>query len=254
MILAQFKLWMPSVYLMSHELRKGKKVNNNQSYFTSVARNTLPLTNKPEAEGGSDTPLSIKAPFYGYLKLRKATRKGKKSKQGFEVTPENIYIYICIWPRNQANLYPCSSKKWLRHIARVFELSYISIASENSQHFATSLLFSPGNDVWETRAEIPYWWRVTTRIWTIWVLLLIRRSKFSANQKHYPDRGSNESPVWNFCARFSDVISRGMVSAVFSSYLNIFSKITLQITVLQRVRTQSKRLTLTSLWQNPVTS
>ena len=79
---------------MSHELRKGKKVNNNQSYFTSVARNTLPLTNKPEAEGGSDTPLSIKAPFYGYLKLRKATRKGKKSKQGFEVTPGNIYIYI----------------------------------------------------------------------------------------------------------------------------------------------------------------
>ena len=34
-------------------------------------------------------PLSNSAPFYGYLKLLKATRKGKKSKQRFEVTPRN---------------------------------------------------------------------------------------------------------------------------------------------------------------------
>ena len=33
--------------------------------------------------------LSISAPFYGYLKLLKATQKGKKSKQRFEVTPRN---------------------------------------------------------------------------------------------------------------------------------------------------------------------
>ena len=38
-------------------------------------------------------PLSlfIGAPFYGYSKLLKATRKGKKSKQGFDVTPGNLY-------------------------------------------------------------------------------------------------------------------------------------------------------------------
>ena len=30
----------------------------------------------------------------------------------------------------------------------------------------------------------------------------------STNQKHYPDLGSDTSSVWNFCARFSDVISR----------------------------------------------
>ena len=29
------------------------------------------------------------------------------------------------------------------------------------------------------------------------------------NQKHYPDLGSDASSVWFFCARFSDVISRG---------------------------------------------
>ena len=29
------------------------------------------------------------------------------------------------------------------------------------------------------------------------------------NQKLYPDRGSDVSSVWNFCARFSNVISRG---------------------------------------------
>lgn len=33
--------------------------------------------------------LSINAPFYGSLKLLKATRKRKKSTEGFEVTPGN---------------------------------------------------------------------------------------------------------------------------------------------------------------------
>ena len=46
----------------------------------------------------------------------------------------------------------------------------------------------------------------------------------STNQKHYPDLASHASSVWNFCAGFSDVISRGNqwcrreMSAVFSSY------------------------------------
>ena len=35
--------------------------------------------------------------------------------------------------------------------------------------------FSPRNDVWETSAEIPYWWRVATQTW---IVLLIGRSKF----------------------------------------------------------------------------
>ena len=36
------------------------------------------------------------------------------------------------------------------------------------------------------------------------------RGKFdSTNQKHYPDLGSDTSSVWNFCARFVDVIWQG---------------------------------------------
>ena len=30
----------------------------------------------------------------------------------------------------------------------------------NSRHFTTPKLVSPPNDVWETSAEIPYWWRI----------------------------------------------------------------------------------------------
>ena len=32
-------------------------------------------------------------------------------------------------------------------------------------------------------------------------------STLSTNQKHYPDLCSDASLVWNFCARFSNVIS-----------------------------------------------
>ena len=63
-------------------------------YFTSVARNGH-LTNKPEAESALILPppprfilSNSAATFNGYLKLLKATRKGKKSKGGFEVTIE----------------------------------------------------------------------------------------------------------------------------------------------------------------------
>ena len=41
------------------------------------------------------------------------------------------------------------------------------VAWENSRHFTTPLLGSQRNDVWETSAEIPYWWRDTTQIWEV---------------------------------------------------------------------------------------
>ena len=52
----------------------------------------------------------------------------------------------------------------------------------------------------------------------ILVVLLIGESKFLTNQNSYPDLGSDTSSVWNFCVRFSDVISRGNpeMSVVFS--------------------------------------
>ena len=43
---------------------------------------------------------------------------------------------------------------------------------------------SSRNDVWETIAEIPYWWRVSTQIG---IGLLIGWSKVPSNKKHYLD-------------------------------------------------------------------
>ena len=79
-----------------------------------------------------------------------------------------------------------------------FHLRIITmLAWENSRHLATIPLVSSPNDVWETSAEIPYWWCVTTQIW---VVLLIGRA---ASQIYFNHLASS---VWNFCARFSDVI------------------------------------------------
>ena len=53
------------------------------------------------------------------------------------------------------------------------------------------------------------------------ILVEINLPGGTTNQKHYPDLGSDSSSVWNFCARFSDVIWRGnqwwrrQMSAVF---------------------------------------
>ena len=63
---------------------------------------------------------------------------------------------------------------------------------ENSRHLATPPLVSLWNEIKGTSVEIPYWWSVTTKIW---VVLLIGRSKFSTNQKHCADLGSDASSV-----------------------------------------------------------
>ena len=72
----------------------------------------------------------------------------------------------------------------------------------------------------DERKNIPYWWRVTTQTW---VVFLISWRKF--HKRYYPDLGSDASSVWNFWARFSDVISWGNrwwrpeMSFVFLGYL-----------------------------------
>ena len=60
----------------------------------------------------------------------------------------------------------------------------------------------------------------------------------TTNQNHYSDLGSDASSVWNFCARFSDVISRGnqwwrrQMSAVFSVYFAICHREFISVSVL----------------------
>ena len=94
-----------------------------------------------------------------------------------------------------------------------------TIARENSWHLATLPLVSPPNDTWETSAEIPYCWCVTTQFWVVLLIGWIKFQRGTTNQKHYPDLGSDVSSVWNFCACFSDVIWRGnQMLAFFSGY------------------------------------
>ena len=75
------------------------------------------------------------------------------------------------------------------------------IAWENSRHLVTPLPVFPPNDIWETSAEIPYWWCVTTQIWVVLLigLHIDEEVTFSVesnfphdmiNQKHYPDLSS----------------------------------------------------------------
>ena len=52
-----------------------------------------------------------------------------------------------------------------------------SVLAFMSSRFATPPLVSPRNNVWQTSAEITYWWRVATQIW---IVLLIGLSKFLA--------------------------------------------------------------------------
>ena len=74
----------------------------------------------------------------------------------------------------------------------------IWLPEKNCRHFARPSLVSPRNDVWGTSGEIPYWWRITTRIW---VRLLIGRvaRKICFNQSQaLPKSGKCTSSVWNW--------------------------------------------------------
>ena len=62
--------------------------------------------------------------------------------------------------------------------------------------------------IWGTSIEIAYWWHVTSTT-KIWVVVLIGWSKFSANQKHYLDMGSDASSVWNLYVCSLDFIFLG---------------------------------------------
>ena len=54
---------------------------------------------------------------------------------------------------------------WCHHFYPLnLNISWTRVAWENSQHFARSPLEPSQNDIWETSAEIPFWWRVSTQI------------------------------------------------------------------------------------------
>ena len=129
------------------------------------------------------------------------------------VSPNYIYWLFSVLHyhhlRTSINVH---SDKWQLTL-QIWSLSKLRtgwpLAWENGRHLAMAPKVSSWNDVWAKSAEIPYWWRVTTQ---------------STSQKHYPDLGSDASSVWNFCARFSDVISRGK-PLVASRYVSCFLRL-----------------------------
>ena len=103
---------------------------------------------------------------------------------------------------------------------------YCDLASENkakpkaAQGLQNIWPFNGGIIAWENRQWIFQWHLLFPREITSEdreqkfpaddrVVVLIGWKFASNNQKHYPDLGSDASSVWNFCACFSDVISRG---------------------------------------------
>ena len=76
------------------------------------------------------------------------------------------------WERNKRTLPIECFSCWI--IWTSLEL-FVLVGLRNQPTLATLSLLSPPNDVWETSVEIPYRWRVTTRIW---VVLLIGWVKF----------------------------------------------------------------------------
>ena len=55
------------------------------------------------------------------------------------------------------------------------------------------------NNMWGTSSEIPYWWRITTQIW---VVFLIGWKFASTNEKHFPDLGSAYDISMEFLSSF----------------------------------------------------
>ena len=63
----------------------------------------------------------------------------------------------------------------------------------------------------------------------------------SANQKHYPDLGSDTSSVRNFYVRFSDVISGGTSGGVVKCRLFSRAKATAHLVIVLVIRIQMSR-------------
>ena len=94
-------------------------------------------------------------------------------------------------------------------IGHLFATLYYQESSLRKQPIfrdATTALVFPRNERAHAKS------RLTTQICGL--VLLTGRSNFSANQKHYPDLGSDVSSVSKFCIRSSDVISWGTPKVV----------------------------------------
>ena len=83
-------------------------------------------------------------------------------------------------------------------------------ASENSRYFATLPVLSPRN---ERRNSVPM-----TRQYPDLRRVSDWMKKISDQQEALPRSGLKASSLWNFCARFSDFISRGNQSEISAGF------------------------------------
>ena len=70
-------------------------------------------------------------------------------------------------------------------------LNWAFLAWENSRHFSMPSMVSMRHNVWQTRANIPYWRRVTTQMWVVFLIGHAVRQT-STSKKHYPELGCDK--------------------------------------------------------------
>ena len=81
------------------------------------------------------------------------------------------------------SLSDCSQSMKKICIVEVFRANVLKLAWENSRRFEGSPLEPSQNGVWVTRAEIPYWWRVTTQIKVVLLIgWIVREFRFNQSE------------------------------------------------------------------------
>ena len=147
-------------------------------------------------------------PLFSLIKSEKPSVRKMKARKWQKDVSTDIAVHE---DRLVPNRFSCLRDVWWEGLSEfVLYQGKEGRKTRSDWHLATLPLVSLPNDVWETNADIPYWWRVTTQIW---VVLLIGWTQISHAARSIRSttqiKGSDASSVWNFCARSSDVIWRG---------------------------------------------
>ena len=116
----------------------------------------------------------MRKPLFSLIKSEiPNVRKMKARKSQKEVATDIIVHEDRLVP----NRFSCLRDDWWEGLSEfVLYQGKEGRKTRSDWHLATLPLVFPPNDVWETSADIPYWWRVTTQIW---VVLLIGWTQIS---------------------------------------------------------------------------
>ena len=182
------------------------------TYFSSVAMNASHSTKITVWNFGNSTyqrngTLRLHRPdpshrTFGYCSCKQDTKERHWGQQfcqlekdisvwpnGQSGPPSKLVPNIPVGPNRSGQFYLISNQN-----IRNFGLNgkrpmstRVVLAWDKSRYFTALPLVSPRNDVWETSAEIPYWWPVTNQFW---IILLIGRA------------------AWQICFNQSEALTR----------------------------------------------